>query len=384
LNPAGHNVVRTSVRLARRGLAAAGRAALDSTAAVISLSTPRRAGEPRSIFVLRNNDIGDLLVVTPLFEALARHFPRATLVAGVGDWAADVLRHNPHVGEVLPTNAPWFNKYAGSGGSRSRWRYLLFSPEAGELRQRRFDLGIDVLGSSWGNLLLARAGIPVRVGVRGYAGGHRQRRLSVAFDPREHVARTALRLAELLGATDLPPLRPQLYLTADELAEAEETWRRVAPDGALRVVVGPGGGLAARRWPAERFAEVAASLSSSTDVRVIVLTGPGEAQIAAEMLARAPNAHLPAAPLTLRPAFAVLARCDLLVCNSSMLMHAAAAFAKPAVVLLGPAFPSATAHQRQWGHEGLTVTLGPEVGDRDAATAEEALHEVRAILRRAA
>ena len=30
---------------------------------------------PRKIFVLRNNDIGDLLVITPIFDALRRKFP---------------------------------------------------------------------------------------------------------------------------------------------------------------------------------------------------------------------------------------------------------------------------------------------------------------------
>ncbi len=38
-------------------------------------STP--PASPRSIFVLRNNDLGDLLVVTPLFEALRRRIPEA-------------------------------------------------------------------------------------------------------------------------------------------------------------------------------------------------------------------------------------------------------------------------------------------------------------------
>ena len=73
-----------------------------------AMLAPRSAAppaEPRSIFVLRNNDLGDVLVVTPLFEALRRRFPSAKIVAGIGDWAAPVLAGNPHVDETLPVNA---------------------------------------------------------------------------------------------------------------------------------------------------------------------------------------------------------------------------------------------------------------------------------------
>ena len=49
------------------------------------------AGAPRSIFVLRSNDIGDLLAVTPLFEALRRRFPDAWIGVGTGGWNAPCL-----------------------------------------------------------------------------------------------------------------------------------------------------------------------------------------------------------------------------------------------------------------------------------------------------
>ena len=64
-------------------------------------STRAPAGDPSSIFVLRNNDIGDLLIVTPLFDALRRRFPRARICAGVGAGNADLLRGNPHVSDVI-------------------------------------------------------------------------------------------------------------------------------------------------------------------------------------------------------------------------------------------------------------------------------------------
>src|SRR4051794_32832229 len=62
------------------------------------------------IFVLRNNDIGDLLVITPLFEALRRRFPDAWIAAGVGSWNRQVLEHNLHLDQLIEVNGPWHNK----------------------------------------------------------------------------------------------------------------------------------------------------------------------------------------------------------------------------------------------------------------------------------
>ena len=53
---------------------------------------------------------------------------------------------------------------------------------------------------------------------------------------------------------------------------------------------------------------------------------------------------------TLRETFALAATCDQVVCHSSMLMHAAAAFRKPSLVLLGHCFASASSHAQQWGY----------------------------------
>jgi len=336
--------------------------------------------DPRSIFVLRNNDIGDLLAVTPLFDALRRRFPAAWIAAGVGSWNLPVLIHNPHLSEVLAVNAPWFNKYQAAAGPLGRLRYLRRSPEVAAVKERRFAIGIDVLGCGWGSLLLLGAGIPYRLGVRGYAGGHSATQAAVTFDPGESVCRSALRFAEILGARDLPPCRPQIFLSAEEQEAAERWWAAAGGAGRRRrVVVGPGGGLAAKRWPEAGFAALTARLQEVGDPAILVLGGPREEGLAARVAAGAPGARVFASPPGLRETFALVAAADLAVCNSSMLLHAAAAFGKPAVVLLGESFPSARRHQAQWGYPGLSRSLGQEpAGERGLATPEEALSAVHA------
>jgi heptosyltransferase-2 len=385
--PTSRAALRGLVRAWRRGgrrlagssleLAVRGAAALSPHYA--SAAVPPQP--PRSLFVLRNNDVGDLLAVTPLFEALRRLFPDAWIAAGVGSWNLPVLRHNPYLSETLAVNAPWHNKYQGRRRPWHRLLYVWRSAEVRELARRRFEVGIDVLGSGWGSLLMLRAGIPYRLGVRGYAGGHSAVQAAVSFDPAEHVGRSALRFAQLLGAAWLPEVRPQLFLTASE-AEAGERWWSAGEPGARRprVVIGPGGGLAAKRWPPASFAAVATGLAAPGGPSLLVIGGAGEGELVAAVATAAPVAHcrgLPDPP-GLREVFALVAASDLVVCNSSMLLHVAAAFAKPVVVLLGPAFPSASLHQRQWGYAGISASLGREPGAHEGiCEPAEALRAVR-------
>jgi heptosyltransferase-2 len=311
------------------------RDALEFATRCCAMLAPRSAAppsEPQSIFVLRNNDIGDLLVVTPLFEALKRRFPRAKIVAGVGDWAAPVLAGNPHVDETLPVNAPWHNGQARPQGVSAALSYIAASREAARLAARHFDIGIDVLGSAFGSLLMMRAGIPYRLGVHGYAGGHSVAQQCIEYDASEHVGRSTLRFAELLGATDLPENRPQIYLAATPVQNDA-------------IVFAPGGGYAEKCWPLENFASLARLLP---DIKITIIGGEKDRAAGASLAGAGPGVNDFTGRLSLSDSFAAIAASRLVVCNSSMAMHAAAAFRKPCVVLLGAGIPSALAHAAQW------------------------------------
>lgn len=343
--------------------------------------TPAESSTP-SIFVLRNNDIGDLLVITPLFDALRRRFPAARIVAGVGTWNVDVLRGNPHVSSVMAVDAPWFNRYTRATGVSASLAYLASSPDIQRLRDDQYDIGIDVLGSTWGALLMLRARIPYRLGIRGYAGGHSGVQVAVPYDHTLHVGRSALRFAEALGLApeDLPDNRPQIFLGAREREAAQGTWGPTGR-GRKRVVIGPGTGDRVKGWPLDRFRSLVATLAQDDRLDVCILGGAQDRAFGDELASLGDRVRSVAGHLTLREAFAVVEASDVVITNASMLMHAAAAFSRQTLVLLGPAFTSARAHDEQWGYPGTCLSLGREPGvRRDLATVEEVLDRVRAIV----
>lgn len=319
-----------------------------------------------SIFVLRNNDIGDLLVITPLFEALRRRFPDAYIVAGVGEWNIEVLKLNPYISEVIPVNAPWNNNVISNQSIWNAINYIIFSSESQELAKRHFDVGIDVLGSYFGSLLMIRANIPYRLGVRGYAGGHSATEKYVEFDEWKQVGCAALSFAELLGATELPECRPQIYLSQSELEAGEGRWSprwKGSNSYSKRIVIGPGGGFAQKCWPSENYIDLVKMLREIGTLEVIIVGGKQDREVGQQLAATSYCVRNLAGDLTLRETFALVAAADGVVCNSSMLMHAAAAFSIPTVVLLGECFNSTKQHTAQWGYERTCHIFGKE-GER--------------------
>jgi ADP-heptose:LPS heptosyltransferase len=300
-----------------------------------------RSTPPRKIFVLRNNDIGDLLVITPLFEALKKQFPDAEIIAGIGSWNRDVLACNPYVTTILNVNAPWHNNFIRGHNLFGALFYIYGSSEMRVLKQRGIDVGIDVLGSGFGSLLLMRARIPYRLGVKGYAGGESAVQHAVPFDPQEHVGRQSVRFAEALGCIELPEVRPQIFLDTE-------------PEQHDSIVVAPGSGVAGKNWPTHHFAELVAKFRSTR----IILIGSAEDRSAAKQIVNSnPAVKNLCGALSLRETFAIVAGARLVICNSSMAMHAAAAFRRPSIVLLGEHFSSAAQHHAQWGYPE-TIVLG--------------------------
>jgi heptosyltransferase-2 len=350
--------------------------------------TPSDTSSFRSIFVLRNNDLGDLLGITPMFEALKKTWPDCCIGVGVGDWARPMLENNPWVDDVLTVNAPWHNKATTRQGLLSGLGYALFSPEVKALAKRRFDAGLDPLGSQLGSLLLMRSGIPTRIGVKGYAGGHSACSSYIQFDENRHIGKAALDSAKMLDAKiDEIETKPQLFLSPEEEAMGEREWD--SSKERRRVIIAPGAGFAEKCWPLENFILLAKRITEESSTEIVILGSKEDAKdgirIEEAVNSAAPKNDSKVRNLCgrtdLRKTFAITSRCDAVVSNTSLLMHVAGAFSIPNLVLLGPWYDSAKLHAKQWGHE-KTIVAGRETeeGFKDLTPPEEAYDLFRKCL----
>ena len=184
----------------------------------------------------------------------------------------------------------------------------------------------------------------------------RSRRLLGEDQPRELFARRLFhervpsqsvhvieQAADVVRALDghLPPLG--LPVLPHDAAAAEWcTAAGIGSEAGSTVLLHPGAGWGAKRWPVERYAQAAALLARQTGVEILVHAAPGE-QPLAEALARELHS-LGIDPLVLTPTLSQLIelsrRISLAIGGDTGPLHLAAALGKPTVGIYGPTDPA--------------------------------------------
>lgn len=331
---------------------------------------------PRAIAVVKLSSLGDVVHATPVVEALADAFPAARITWVVERREAALLHGHPRLAEVVSVDTRAWRRARTPSAVLGVARAL--REVRARLRAGRFDVALDLQGLVKSGVVTAATGAPVRIGLQ---PGLCRERLNGVFTNRHvtpppaarHVVERYLALLEPLGVT---PGRPVFRLPARESADArvEEFFASAGlkPHGRV-VVLNPGAGKPAKRWPMERFVELAARLGREAGARVLVLWGPSE-EPAARAIAQAPGAVL--APRTdLDELIAMARRASVLVAADTGPLHVAAAVGTSCVGLYGP---TSAERNGPYGPGHRTVTAGD--GRMASIAVEPVVAAVREVL----
>ena len=209
------------------------------------------------------------------------------------------------------------------------------------LHTARYDVVLDMQGS-------IRSAVVARLaGCRRIVGEARPRETPAKwlFTERvettgEHVIEQDLELAGAVAGDPLALMAPVLPLDA----KAEE-WCSQIPQlkdahwgGQAVVLIHPGGGWGAKRWPPDRYGALVEEFTMRGGV-VLVNAGPGEEALAAEVIAAA-NGHGSVVSCTLPQLIALTQRVSLVIGGVTGPLHLACALGKPVVGIYGPTDPA--------------------------------------------
>jgi heptosyltransferase-2 len=138
------------------------------------------------------------------------------------------------------------------------------------------------------------------------------------------------RYAELVGAETLPP--SLLLPSAAARRRAEE----LLPEREY-LAVAPGARHPSKQWPTENYIELARDFGQHKTARIVVFGGPGEETLGQRLCEALGGACIDlSGSLSLAEVAACMARCSLLLCNDSGLLHVAEAVGTPVLALFGP------------------------------------------------
>lgn len=296
-----------------------------------------RPESPRRILAIAPNWVGDVVMCTPALRALARRYPHAELCVAALASGCATLAGLPFIQcfVTLPPKSGVADLYRGARAAGPR-------P----------DLAVIFPHSFRSAALAWLSGAQMRIG---YDRGGRRALLTQAVPPHRENGKISpiymvdeyLELARAAGAED-DGLGPELAVAADDL----EALRAQLPTGRPIVAMAPGAAFGPSKcWPAERFAAVADALTERKNATVILLTGPGEEQTRADVLAAArhPMLDVQGSKPSLGKLKAAISLSDLVIGNDSAPRHMAVAFKRPVICIMGPTSPRYTAGPYETG-----------------------------------
>ncbi len=292
-----------------------------------------RLGRPR-VLIVRAGAIGDTLMATPLVRAVRRTFPKCHLVFLCSASAHDVVRHNPHLNQVIPVKYRHLPAWLSSEKPRIH-RTL-----------RKLDLDWALVLESHSNFLdLAQEGGARRI--IAYSGNEHEQGFEVArFDPQKHSIENHLAAAAPLGVQP-DGLQMELHYPPEFdgiVAERLERAGVARTDCLVGIHTGWGGRARTpgqtrlRSWPPSRFADVIRWLAKERGARVAMTGSAADAPLV-RYIAR--EAGVPcldlAGKLSLLELAALIRRLDAYLTVDSGPGHMAAALGTKLVTLWGPA-----------------------------------------------
>ncbi|AOY01026.1 glycosyltransferase family 9 protein [Jeongeupia sp. USM3] len=311
------------------------------------------------VLLIRRDNIGDLILTTPLIKALAAQ-PGWQVDVLVNSYNGAILDGNPDVARVYR-----YKKLHHRDAGESAWQVIAERIRTVlDIRRAGYDIAI-VAKEAWDKRPLQWATLSgakriVALCDAGRPGHPRITDLVPAPEfGSEHLVERLHRLLAPLGIHASPgPLR--LFADAGRVAALRAEY---GIDGSVPVYALQ---LSARkvkqRWPVERLAELARRLTASGPCRLVILWSPGAADDprhpgdddkAQALVAACPGLPLqPIRTMSLAGLMAAMQLCDQVITADGGAMHVAAGLGKPVVALFGNSNAAAWA---PWGvpHEIL-------------------------------
>ncbi len=298
------------------------------------------------LLIVRLGAMGDILHALPAVTALRKAHP-----GWIIDWVVEPRWHSllgapgstvrdtasPHPRQPLVDHIHL--------AATKDWRRNLLASHTRDLiaalrhslRDAQYDVVLDLQGAIRSAMIGRMTGCHRFIG----EAKPRERAARVFFTERvithgAHVIEQDVELAEAIAGDQLKPEPPMLPvdLTSEAWADA-----LLAPfAGRPAVLINPGAGWGAKRWPVDRYAEVAKSLIAR-GCTILVNAGPGEQHLADVIVKRTAGAAIPLV-VNIDQLIAITRRISLAIAGDTGPLHLACALCRPVLGIYGPTDPS--------------------------------------------
>jgi heptosyltransferase-2 len=298
-------------------------------------------GEIKRVVVRGTNWVGDAVMTVPALRELRRVLPDAHITLATRSWANGIFADADFIDNILVYDR------------KPRDLRAVIS-QTMEWRKRSFDLAVLFQNAFEAAVIASLAGVMNRIG---YATDGRRAFLTNPLkvpawhDQRHEIFYYLNVVAELeraiTGESRILEHEPRFDLVVSD-ERKEEAHRMLEKHGATRgrtlVTICPGSiNSRAKRWPADRFAQLADRYVDELNADVALIGSAEELTVSRHVAEQMKHRPIMLTGETrISQAVAILSLADLLVTNDTGPAHIASALGRPTLVIFGPTNPLTT------------------------------------------
>ena len=336
----------------------------------------------RNILIIKPSSLGDIVLALPALTALRKSFPDAKISWLIRPEFAALLENHPHLNEIIPFDRKFLGKAWFHPGASGSLVSLIK-----RLRLAKFDAIIDFQGLFRTASLAWLSGCKKRFGMakaREFAHLFYTHKITQTHDC-IHMVDYYLKIIQAAGASNLDvqfvlPHHPEAADSVGRLLESHG----VAHDN--YVVLVPGSAHKDKRWPVERFAELAEKISAQFSLPMVAVGTESEAGLIHKLqnLSKVTIENF-AGRTTLSELICLLKGSRLVVSNDTGPGHIAAALSTPLVLMFSWSNPARIAPYerseclvaREAFNRGLKIKSRDPKHNVDTITLDEVYQKVR-------
>jgi|GEM_PF-6338415 len=335
----------------------------------------------RKIVVLNliANTVGDTLMVGPVIQVLKRHCPKAEITCTASPQNAPLLEGLPQLDRivVVPQLA---DVGAKVGKARKALRYAsLMRFVVKKLREIKPDVCFILQPNFAPSQLVPWiARVPYRVGYT-YKGSRFSWALTHStsfrgtyetFEYYRHFIEVNFDILRAVGI----PINPEDTVVRKFVSKEAKAWandflkkhKLTAKD--KLVAVQAGAKWENKRWPVERFVEVAKVLAGKHHATLLLFGAPQEKETNDKIAAAIPGKAIPVLGESLEHVAALLERCTLAFGNDSGIMHLASSVGTKPAVIYAMSIPENSGPR---GPGGVLPIMGPVDKDKPVLSGDD-------------
>ena len=295
----------------------------------------------KKILVVNIFGIGDVLFTTPLLRNIKKNIPDAVIGYIANRRAEAVLKNNPYINNLYIYERDEFQAISRQSKRlflKRGWEFLNL------IRKEKYDLLIDLSLNRGVGLWAWVAGIPQRVGFNYKKRGlFLTKKIKFAGYEDRHVVEYYLGLLEELG-WKVDPAPMDLPITQEDELWADFFLRQQgSPADDPKIAIVPGGGASwgkdavYKRWPAEKYAQLADKIFANLKTPIILLGDEKERGLCEQIADLMKHKVIMACgQTTIGQCSALFKQCALAVVNDGGPLHIAVASGIPTIAIFGP------------------------------------------------